>query len=100
MTTKRLKSGTCIFCSRMALLTFHHLIPKKVHRRKFFKKNYSKDELHRGIDICRLCHIGIHDLYDEMQLAKVFNTVETLKNDEALLKHFNWVAKQKVVVSE
>ncbi|MGY8770338.1 MAG: hypothetical protein ACKVH8_18135 [Pirellulales bacterium] len=100
MTTKRLKSGTCVFCEREALLTFHHLIPKKVHRRKFFKKNYSKDELQAGIDICRLCHTGIHDLYDEMQLAKVFNSVDALKNDEALIKHFNWVTKQKVKVCE
>lgn len=45
--------------------------------------------------LCRLCHNGIHEHYDEMQLAKSFNTLESLLADTALQKHFAWVAKQK-----
>jgi len=77
------------------VLTFHHLIPKKLHRRAFFRKNFDKDELNQGVNICRACHDGIHDLYDEMQLAKQFPTLPALLADEALQKHFAWVAKKK-----
>lgn len=67
-----------------------------MHRRTFFKKNYSKQELAQGVDVCLKCHSGIHKTYDEMQLAKHFNTLTLLQNDEKLATHFAWVAKQKV----
>ncbi|WP_287280544.1 hypothetical protein [Okeania sp. SIO2G5] len=93
---KRLKRGTCPFCGRETALTFHHLIPKKMHRRNYFKKNYSKTLLNQGVDICRPCHSGIHHRYDEMTLAKQFSSLDALMNDASLQKHFQWVAKQKV----
>ena len=80
---------------RKVELTFPHLIPKKAHRRKRFKNNYSKKQLNAGIHVCRLCHRGIHRLYDELTLARDFNTLEQLVADEALAKHFAWVSKQK-----
>jgi maltoporin len=76
-------------------MTFHHLIPKKMHRRTYFRKNYTKLELNQGIDICRKCHTGIHKRYDEMTLAKQFATLENLSSDPDLQQHFAWVAKQK-----
>lgn len=88
-------SDCCPLCERDVALTFHHLIPKKVHARNFFKKKYSRRDLKKGIDICRLCHNGLHDLYDEMKLGKEFSTLETIQADPALTKHFTWVAKQK-----
>ena len=93
---KRLKQGTCPFCGRETALTFHHLIPKKMHRRNYFRKNFSKAILNRGVDICRPCHSGIHNRYDEMTLAKQFPSLDALMNDASLQKHFQWVAKQKV----
>lgn len=89
------KSGRCPLCRRITVLTFHHLIPKKIHRRRFFQKNYSKKELNQGVEVCRLCHNGIHDMYDEMTLAKRFACLHLLQTDAALAKHFAWVAKQK-----
>ena len=86
---------SCPLCGRAVALTFHHLIPKKVHGRNFFKKKYKKSELKDGIMICRLCHDGLHDLYDEMRLGKEFNSLEAIQADEALTRHFAWVAKQK-----
>jgi len=85
----------CPLCLRHVALTFHHLIPKKLHNRNFFKKKYKKNELRDGIMICRLCHDGLHDLYDEMTLGKDYNTLEAIQDDPALIKHFAWVAKQK-----
>lgn len=92
----REKFGRCPLCARECPLTFHHLIPRKLHRRTFFKKRYSSEDLNRGIDVCRLCHNGIHALYDEMTLGKRFDTLRRLRSDSALKRHFQWVAKQKV----
>ncbi|WP_202978889.1 hypothetical protein [Halomicronema hongdechloris] len=80
----------------MVTLTFHHLIPKKLHRRTRFKKTYSKADLNRGVYVCRLCHNGIHDHYDEMTLAKEFPTVDKLQADPQIRRHSQWVAKQKI----
>ncbi|MGD1909095.1 MAG: hypothetical protein ACFB0C_24330 [Leptolyngbyaceae cyanobacterium] len=89
------RTGECPLCGRLVPLTFHHLIPKKLHRRTHFKKRYSKAELNQGIHICRLCHNGIHDHYDEMTLAKGLSTFERIQADPNIRKHSDWAAKQK-----
>ena len=38
---------------------------------------------------------GIHAIYDEMTLAKAFNTPERIMAEARLQKHFRWAAKQK-----
>ena len=87
--------GLCELCGQERLLTFHHLIPRKMHRRPFFRKRYSRELLNRGIMICRLCHTGLHRLYDEMTLAKELNTLPALRRDTAVQKHVQWARKQK-----
>ncbi len=82
-------------CGRVGALTFHHLIPRKLHRRMFFRKNFSREQLNNGLDICRPCHDGIHDHYDEMTLARRLNSLEALRNDPEIRKHITWAAKQK-----
>ena len=93
--TRKQKLGMCPLCRRTISLTFHHLIPKKMHRRAHFKKHYSKQQLQAGIDICRRCHDGVHDIYNEMQLAKHFSSLEALQRDPLLQNHFQWVSRQK-----
>lgn len=93
---QREKHGICPLCQRECPLTFHHLIPRKMHRRTHFRKHYSKEQLNQGINICRQCHNGIHRQYDEMQLAKTLNTTQALANDETLSRYFAWVSKQKI----
>jgi len=88
-------SGTCPLCQRHTQLTFHHLIPRKVHKRNFFAKSYSREQLNRGINICRPCNNGIHRCFDEMMLAKHYNRLEDLQAAPELAKHFSWVAKQR-----
>ncbi|WP_078118042.1 hypothetical protein [Thiosocius teredinicola] len=85
----------CALCGRATELTFHHLIPRKVHRRPFFRKHYDKQQLQQGVDICRLCHKGLHRLYDEMTLAKRFNTLDALRADPMVQRHVSWVRKQR-----
>ena len=89
------KSGICELCARNTMLTRHHLIPRKLHRRNFFKKSYTREELQRGVQICRPCHSGIHRLYDEMTLGKQLNTIDKLRADTSIAKHAAWVARQK-----
>lgn len=90
--------GMCPCCHRVTRLTFHHLIPKKMHRRSFFKKHYTKEEKQRGVMICRQCHNGIHRFYDEMTLAKALNSLVLIKGDPKLAAFFHWVSKQRVKV--
>ena len=87
--------GCCPCCQRRQPLTFHHLIPKKLHRRVHFRKRYPRATLASGIMICRACHDGIHRLYGEMALGKRFNTLEALLEDPTLRRHFDWVARQR-----
>ena len=47
------------------------------------------------IYLCRICHDGIHDFYDERTLSKELNTLEKLCTNETLRKHFMWVSKCK-----
>jgi len=86
----------CELCGREKSLTFYHLIPKAVHKRKRFRKRHTKQELRsRGLEICRLCHSGIHDLISEKELAEKFTTKEALLEHPAVAKHIAWVKKQK-----
>jgi len=87
--------GLCPFCQRTLSLTFHHLIPKKMHRRPRFKKRYCREQLHQGILICQDCHRGIHKTYSELELATHYHTPELLLESPPLIRHFAWVAKQK-----
>lgn len=89
------KGGVCQLCGREKPLTFHHLIPRKLHRRTHYRKHYTREELNQGIDICRVCHNGIHNLYCEIMLAQSFASLEALQADSALAKHVSWAAKQK-----
>ena len=85
--------GTCATCHRTTALTKHHLIPKKKHKRK---KRLNVDlRLDEVVYICRKCHDGIHDIYDENTLAEELNSLEKLQTDKKLLKHFTWVSKCK-----
>ena len=87
---------TCVGCGQFRRLTFHHLIPKKLHRRPHFRRHYSKADLNQGVMMCRPCHVGVHRLFDEMTLAKSMNTAAALLNDPRLQKHFAWVAKLRI----
>lgn len=90
------KNGVCCCCARETALTFHHLIPRKMHRRTHFKKHYSKEQLQSGIMVCRVCHSGIHKRFDEMRLAKELYSLAELKRNDELSRFFDWVAKQKI----
>ncbi len=92
---RRQTPAACATCGREVPLTFHHLIPRKLHRRNYFRRRYDRDTLNQGIYVCRPCHRGIHRLYDEMTLGRDFGSLQSLLGDAALARHFAWVGKQR-----
>lgn len=93
--SRRSVTGACPYCRRELPLTFHHLIPKKLHRRPHYRRRYSREALAMGIYICRDCHDGIHESYTEMELAKLYSTPEAIARDPALARHFAWLSRQR-----
>ncbi len=85
----------CVLCQRETALTFHHLIPKKLHKRNRFARKYSREELNEGLMLCRRCHRGLHKLYSESELGSRLNTEAALREDPAIARHVAWVARQK-----
>ena len=75
---KQKEASPCACCQRLVPLTFHHLIPRKMHRRKGFRRRFSKEELNVGVHICRKCHRGIHALYDGILFEDVSTPYEIL----------------------
>lgn len=92
---RRREAGPCPFCGRRLALTFHHLIPKKVHRRSRYRRRFSREELALGIYLCRDCHDGIHATYSEVELAEALSSPEALASDSVLARHFTWVGRQR-----
>lgn len=89
------KSKTCELCERERTTTFHHLVPKKTHRRSKVKKLHTKEYMTSvGVDLCHDCHKYVHKLYDHMTLALEYYTLELLKSSEELMKFVDWVKKQ------
>lgn len=89
-------NGHCEFCGREKPLTKHHLIPRAVHTKKRYIRRHGKEEMRtRGVDLCKECHDGIHDLYTEKELADNFNTKDLLLEDERVRRHIKWVRKLK-----
>jgi hypothetical protein len=91
-------TGSCELCGRPGQsLTFHHLIPRRCHRKKRFRARFALVEMRsRGLSICRLCHNGVHDLVpDELELGWTYNTRDLLLGHAGVRKHVNWVRKVK-----
>lgn len=84
---------TCELCGRpVAQLTRHHLIPKHLHRKKRFRKLFSREELiTRTLWVCRPCHNAVHRVADEQGLGLYYNTREKLLQNEELTGFVEWL---------
>lgn len=84
----------CELCEREVERTSkHHLIPRAVHSNKWFKKNFTKEQMITTVDLCRDCHKHIHKFATEKELAKHHNTLETLMEHEKIRKFVNWLKR-------
>lgn len=82
----------CELCKREKDLTFHHLIPVCLHSNKWFKKNFTKEEMEKGIYICEIdCHPEIHRLIPEKEMGRYYNTKQDLLNHSKVKKYINWI---------
>ncbi|MEL6630494.1 MAG: hypothetical protein AAFQ83_03470 [Bacteroidota bacterium] len=85
----------CALCQReVDKTTRHHLIPRTVHRNKWFKKRYTKQEMDQTIDLCIPCHKQVHLLIDHKKLGRGFNTLEKLQAHEAIQTFVAWLQKR------
>ena len=85
--------GRCELCGREAVLTFHHLIPRTLHTNKWFKKRYSREEMARGMRVCRQCHRTLHRYLSEKELGRHYNTREKLLKHELIARYVAWAAR-------
>jgi len=87
--------SNCELCDRVKELSFHHLIPKKNHTNKLFRKLYSLDYMRtHGLNLCKSCHKNIHIFFTEKELGKYYNTKEKLLATDKVKNFLKWVKKQ------
>lgn len=79
-----------MLCERdVPALSAHHLTPKQVGKRKGQKVS----DLPKAM-FCTACHRQLHSLFDNKELATRLDSVEALREDEAVAKYLAWVKKQ------
>ena len=86
--------GECGLCGRVRPLTFHHLIPRQLHRNKWFQRRFTREEMASGVDLCRDCHSAVHRFASEKELGRHYHTVEALLEHEQIGKFVRWIAKR------
>ncbi|MEQ6886547.1 hypothetical protein [Salicola sp. Rm-C-2C1-2] len=94
MNAKPPRPRFCELCGReVDELTQHHLVPRRLHRKKRFRKAFSREELVTRICwVCRPCHNMIHHVCSEQQLGMFYNTRESLLAIPELADFINWLS--------
>ena len=83
---------TCELCRRQVpSTTRHHLIPRTVHKNKWFRKQYTREEMNQTIDLCRDCHGQIHKFISHKEMARSYNSIEKLLNHEHVCNFVEWL---------
>lgn len=89
---------SCRLCGRVPKqgTTEHHLIPRTCHSNKWFKKNFSREQMRETIPLCRDCHGAIHAMIpSEKTLGRHYNTVEALLEHEQFSRYIAWARNQR-----
>ena len=85
----------CQFCQRTEVkLTKHHLIPATLHSNKWFKKNFTREQMQAVVWACRPCHSAIHQFIPHKILAREYNTLEKLLAHPDIKKFAEWQGKR------
>lgn len=88
-------SKLCELCGCEAAYNFHHFIPRTNHSNKWFKKNFTREELRQGADVCRQCHHMIHDCCpSEKELGRRYNSREKLLEHPTFSRYLRWKRKK------
>ncbi len=87
----------CDLCQCDVAYNFHHFIPRTLHSNKWFKKRYSREEMRRGIHLCRQCHGTVHRMIpDEKELGRHYNTMQALLEHPEVEKYVRWKRRKGV----
>lgn len=87
----------CELCNRYNILNFHHFIPKYLHSNKWVKKNFTREQMSEGINICKKdCHRELHKMISNKQLAKHFNSKEKILSHDKFNKYIKWIKNRKI----
>jgi hypothetical protein len=85
----------CELCECEESHNFHHFIPRTLHSNKWFKRRYTREEMQRGLHVCKMCHGTIHRLIpDEKELGKRYCTRELLLSHPTLAGYVQWKRKK------
>ncbi len=94
------EDGGCALCRRPLPLSFHHLIPRRMHDRRWFRDHFTLAEMRlRGAWLCRSCHDFIHAHFDEATLGRRLNTVALMAAEPLIAHNLEWAARQRVARS-
>jgi len=80
----------CELCERDRPLTFHHLIPRTLHRKKRYRDRPA-EELQKGAMLCRDCHHAVHHFLSNKELGAAYFTVERLRAHPDVGRFVRWV---------
>ena len=85
-------NGRCESCNRNLELTEHHLIPKEMHNKKWCRKLFTIKEMNTKIVmVCHDCHAAFHKFISNKDLAKNYNTLKKLMENQEVKKFVDWV---------
>lgn len=86
----------CELCQGDDLCNEHHLIPRKCHSKKWFRRMFSREEMKTRIAmLCKSCHKEIHTLIpNEVEMGKSYNTIELLLSHPLVAKYVEWKRKR------
>ena len=89
MSSKR--EGQCALCERRGPVSFHHLIPRRNHANKWFKKRFTREQMAGGIDLCDDCHRALLKSIDHKSLGREYNTIEAIRAHRQMATFIEWV---------
>lgn len=86
----------CELCLRKNLkLTFHHLVPRKMHKKKYIRKAHPNIEFNKyGIHVCIPCHKQLHNTFSHRELALTYYTIERILMSDLMCAAIAFNAKQ------
>ncbi|KAL2151294.1 hypothetical protein VTH82DRAFT_6392 [Thermothelomyces myriococcoides] len=93
-TKARAQEEGCEICGRDWInLSYHHLIPRKVHDKVVKRGWHREDELENVAWLCGACHRFVHRFRDHEELARNYYTVDRLLEAEEVRRWAAWVSR-------
>ena len=87
--------ASCPLCTRARPLTFHHIVPVSLRRRKSVRARFTSDELKEGLSICRDCHNAVHHFISNKELSERRHGLQELRGHDEIAKYIAWATKQQ-----